>query len=551
VDDEREYGFRHVLVREVAYNRLPRAGRIERHRSAAEWLGGLAATDELTERAAHHYVQALELSQALRRDVSGFAERARTVLARAGDHALELHAFAAAVRSYGWAAELWPRDDPQWPMLRFRQGKALVWAHERGRDELAEARDALLAAGERGLAAEAEILLGRLSFRLGHGDETLRHYRAAADLLSAVAPSPSKAMVLYAVARGLLVADQNSAALLVAREALSVAERVGADDVRAGALVVSGLAKVERGELEGLEEAEQGLELGERVNSTEVAVGLFNLADTLMELGRLDEAAVRRERAQRAAERLGDTRSLRWLAPELAGERYWAGEWDEALLLADRFVSTVEREGGHYQEAYARTIRGRIRLARGDAEGALADSERALVVGRAAGDPQALYPALAFRARVSSEAGDRRRCARLASELVALVDEAGAAPSAFLWAHDLALVLTVAGRGQRLVAVTEHVRKRTPWLEAARALASGDAAAAAALYEEIGALPEEASARMVWADQLARAGAPGEADAALARAKAFCARVGAREPNGLPRSGRNAPPTRQRREEQR
>jgi hypothetical protein len=56
---------------------------------------------------------------------------------------------------------------------------------------------------------------------------------------------------------------------------------------------------------------------------------------------------------------------------------------------------------------------------------------------------------------------------------------------------------------------------------------------------------------MVWADQLARAGAPGEADAELARAKAFCARVGAREPNGLPRSGRNAPPTRQRREEQR
>ncbi|HEX6675421.1 MAG TPA: hypothetical protein VF486_10385, partial [Actinomycetes bacterium] len=35
------YGFRHVLVMEVAYGQVPRALRAERHRRAAAWLDGL------------------------------------------------------------------------------------------------------------------------------------------------------------------------------------------------------------------------------------------------------------------------------------------------------------------------------------------------------------------------------------------------------------------------------------------------------------------------------------------------------------------------------
>jgi predicted ATPase len=42
VAGERQYAFRHVLVRDVAYGQLPRAARADKHRRAAEWLEALA-----------------------------------------------------------------------------------------------------------------------------------------------------------------------------------------------------------------------------------------------------------------------------------------------------------------------------------------------------------------------------------------------------------------------------------------------------------------------------------------------------------------------------
>ena len=57
---EREYGFRHMLVCEVAYGQeilLERAGK---HRRAAAWLESLSA--DRSELLAHHYGRALELA---------------------------------------------------------------------------------------------------------------------------------------------------------------------------------------------------------------------------------------------------------------------------------------------------------------------------------------------------------------------------------------------------------------------------------------------------------------------------------------------------------
>ena len=42
VAGERQYVFRHALVRDVAYGQLPRAARADKHRRAAEWLQALS-----------------------------------------------------------------------------------------------------------------------------------------------------------------------------------------------------------------------------------------------------------------------------------------------------------------------------------------------------------------------------------------------------------------------------------------------------------------------------------------------------------------------------
>ena len=69
VEGEPEYRFRHVLIRDVAYNEIPRLRRGEIHRKTAEWLESLSP-DRASDRAemlAHHFQCAYELARAARR----------------------------------------------------------------------------------------------------------------------------------------------------------------------------------------------------------------------------------------------------------------------------------------------------------------------------------------------------------------------------------------------------------------------------------------------------------------------------------------------------
>src|SRR6185436_13222561 len=128
----------------------------------------------------------------------------------------------------------------------------------------------------------------------------------------------------------------------------------------------------------------------------------------------------------------------------------------------------------HYQEGYARVTRGHIRLGRGDEDGALEDARRAIELGREARDPQALYPALANLARMLVAVGQPEAAAEAAGELLRLVSQTDETPVLYIWSSDLAATLAELGRGAELAPATAAVRKRTPWLEAALALAAGE-----------------------------------------------------------------------------
>src|SRR5205085_1934705 len=56
IGGETQYAFRHALVRDAAYGQIPRPGRVEKHRRAAEWLASLAPDrgDDRPELLAHH-----------------------------------------------------------------------------------------------------------------------------------------------------------------------------------------------------------------------------------------------------------------------------------------------------------------------------------------------------------------------------------------------------------------------------------------------------------------------------------------------------------------
>jgi hypothetical protein len=95
------------------------------------------------------------------------------------------------------------------------------------------------------------------------------------------------------------------------------------------------------------------------------------------------------------------------------------------------------------------------------------------------------------------------------------------------WASTLAVVLTALGRRDEVEPVIETAAISTRWLDAARAYAAGAFEEAADVYAEIGALPDEAFARLRGAETLVDAGRRVDADAQLQRALAFYRAVGA------------------------
>ena len=83
------------------------------------------------------------------------------------------------------------------------------------------------------------------------------------------------------------------------------------------------------------------------------------------------------------------------------------------------------------------------------------------------------------------------------------------------------------GRGADLLGATASVRKQTPWLLAAKALATGAPLEAATTLAGIGAKPDEAFARLRASADLRAEGRRDDADEQLELALGFYRRVGA------------------------
>jgi class 3 adenylate cyclase/tetratricopeptide (TPR) repeat protein len=529
VAGEAEVRFRHALVRDVAYGGLPRARRAELHRRVAEWIETLAPgrAQDHAEMLAHHYLEALELSG---RDSGLWAEvsdRARAALRTAGDRAQALNAFRAAARYYGEALRLWPADDPARPALLLELGRASFYAEETGAETLAEARDALVAAGDVGKAAEAESLLGVLAERRGEHDRMLAHVELAAELVEASEPSRSKAEVLLDLAGVLMVADASARAVRTARQALAIAEALDLPELQARALATMGNARCHHGDPGGRADLERAIAIAESIDSPVATYGYGSLADVLAAEGILDRCFELQTRARAQAERFGHASNIRWLRAERAAECYWCGRWDEAVGLVDELEREIAAGAPHFLEGWCLAVRGRIRLARGDVEGALADAHDGARAARQTNELQIVYPALAFLARALAETGRLDEAAATATELAALWDSRHDVFPPASWIADFSFALDALGRGHELLAAARRAGRRTRWLDAGVAFAAGDFVRAATAFAEIGSLPDEAVARERAGAALLEAGRLGEARAERERALAFYRRVAA------------------------
>ncbi|HWL90373.1 MAG TPA: hypothetical protein VNP90_03315, partial [Actinomycetota bacterium] len=241
-----------------------------------------------------------------------------------------------------------------------------------------------------------------------------------------------------------------------------------------------------------------------------------NLGVSLFYAGDMRRALEVHERNLAYMRRVGMEGGIIWNKAEVAFDFVLVGRWDESLEILDAEIARMEAGAPHYLEVQHRQTRARIRLGRGDPEGALVDAERGVEVGRSAGDPQALLPTLAERGRVLFLIG---RTEEAVASIQEILDSVGPKPAMdwSWWIVPAAVILTEVGRAEELLALGgEDLPSR--WIHAGRLWASGDLPGAGDLFDEIGSAPDEAYARVKEAEHLIAAGRRAEAEPFLSRA---------------------------------
>jgi class 3 adenylate cyclase len=522
VEGEEEHAFAHVLVRDVAYGQIPRGERARKHARVAEWMESLGRQDDHAEMIAHHWRTALELTRASGGEEDDLVERARRALRDAGDRAAALNAHAAAESYYAEALALWPPDDSERPGLLFRRARALHLAGDESREQaLAEARDALAAAGDRAQAAEASAFLARIAWYQADRERSLRHLTAAEELVADAPASAAKTRVLAFSARQRTLAHDYGPGDASASEALAMARELGLRELEAHALATIGTGLLQRNR-GGRAELEEGLAIALAANSTEAGTIQINLAVEAVVTGNVRREDELLAEAYAIAQRFGDRDTLRFSRGDRIWTRWALGHWDEALSEADTFIAECEADP-HYLEHLARGVRAWIRLGRGDPEGAIDDVDRALDHGRRVGDPQAFLPQLAQSVHVYAKAGRSAEARGLAAEALeyARDDVDGAVMLGLL--TEVAIELGI----QQDVREALERASDGPWERAARAGANGDFSGAADLYASMGAPALEAMNRLAAAETLLAAGRRDEGEGELERALDFYRSVGA------------------------
>jgi DNA-binding CsgD family transcriptional regulator/tetratricopeptide (TPR) repeat protein len=490
-------GFRHELARLAVGDAVAPARRRALHRAALQALRARGGVSDA--RLAFHAAEA--------GDVDALLDHALA----AADQAtlLGAHREAAAHRAQALRhADRLPAEQ-----------RAGLWArqatecHLIGRPQESLEAYALAVEGYRSLgnvAREGEVLAASAGplVELGNQREATEAVTDAIALLEGLGPSAELAVAYGGRCAQHMLARQLDEAERWAQRSIALCEQLGRRDHLCYVLIQSGVGVLMAGDDAGHERILRGIEIARAEGwDHRVGLGLLQIGSGAGEIRRYDLAVP----ALREAIAFCDDRELlahmRYCQAWLARCQLEQGHWDSAAALAGELLAQPSTTG--ITRMTALTVLGKLRARRGD-PGAWPLLDQALVVARATGHLQRLWPAAAARAEAAWLSGG------LADEVPVLEEALGLATGlAYPWAVDeLSFWLWQVGRGP----VGPGAGATTPFA----VQVGGDAAGAAAAWEALGC-PYEAALAAVDGDDVD----------ALVAAHASLSHLGARPAAGL------------------
>jgi class 3 adenylate cyclase len=361
------FAFRHILIREVAYQTLLRAERAELHAAAARRLEARAGgqEDAVAELIAYHFREAATLTSVTKiaqLDVAEIRRRAVSWLKRAADVATSGAATAEAARHLRAAIELAAPDDL--PELQERLGDVS------GGDAGAEAsRVALRLCRELGRPVDQELrVLGSLLTRytrfqgtVGNrpSEEEIQRLRTEGRALVSRA-GDDQAIASFLIADGFYPFWRGAQATMVdiaeaeasTGRGLAIADRLDDPRLRSAALDALTCCAQARGAFaQSRQFAQQRLAFEHRLDLHERLDAHTMVAWASALLGDLAQT----DRATASALGLFQSGQVHWWGLHSAAWRAYAltllGRWDEALAVAEH-ARKIWAEGGLIPAAY-------------------------------------------------------------------------------------------------------------------------------------------------------------------------------------------------------
>ena len=406
VKDDDEFSFWHLLVRDVAYQQIPRVARARKHQAAAAWLQGITeerAADH-AEILVHHYWQARELTRAAgaHEEDSELEQQLRRFLIMAGDRALELDV-GKAESYYGQALELLAAADPDRARVLVKSAEAawlagrLVEA-ERGYEEaITEFRNQ----GDLVSAGEALVELVAALRDRGETSRARALLAEAVDLLERESPGRELALAYLHTARDDMLSGRAQDCLESSEKAITLSRELGLENHVARALQFRGFARFELGDAEGSDDLRESLRI-----SLELGLGYYtvNAYGNLAELVWTTEGPAQALELYRAAVDFGRRRGIAFKAKWVEAESLWVlydlGRWDDVLTTADELIRWDEAYGGSQVGVMALSYKAHVLVRRGQTVEAGSLANEFLPRARAIEDPQVLAPALVIAALI-------------------------------------------------------------------------------------------------------------------------------------------------------
>jgi hypothetical protein len=313
-----------------------------------------------------------------------------------------------------------------------------------------------------------------------------------------------------------MIGGANGQARSYGTRALEMARSLGLRALEANVLHTLGPARVNDGDVGGIDDLEAGIALAETLGSPEARRGYANLAYVYAILGDPRRCRQWRRRAGIAAEHLGDSEGVRWARAHDLEDRFVLGHWDEALDGAEAFLASAEASAHYLVTAYLK-VRASVRMGRGNQIGALADAAAATEFARGARHPANLLVVLPFYARCLFEAGRSAEADLAVTEAIATA----AGNENILEPIETAIAMQGLGRQAEYLDVAARTTIPSKRWDVGRAIAHGDVARAADLLVLMEFRSAESYIRLLAAEQLAAEDRRQDAQAQAHRALAF------------------------------